>query len=213
MNLNTPPRAVHLFNLAQKQEVAYGPSAVELLEAWAEENRVFKRNKVPAEKKILAVILCSAGLSYRDAAELAGDISYVGVRDAVLAFRRSLPCPERKYRGRIALFETRLEVGGVTVYVWLARDLDADEMLAFAAAREGSHAEAERFLDRVSSYCVNRPFAVMERGERYPRGLKNVDKRFQIDTSSGIRDWIGRLFIGRPRQQENPFRPLPSVRG
>jgi len=37
---------------------------------------VFKRNKTPLETKVLAALLCFAGLSYRGVAKAIGGISY-----------------------------------------------------------------------------------------------------------------------------------------
>lgn len=169
---------------------------------WAQENRVFRRNKIPVEKKLLAGIMDSSGLSFREIASLLGEISYVGVRDAQLAVKKALPLPARKHRGRIALTESTLDLGGTQFQTWLARDLDNSEILAVHATRNPSPEESDRFLDRVLQQCNNRPMAVVDRGENYPKYLRKLDVKFQIDTSTGIRERLGRFFgVGKYHEQ------------
>ncbi|MEM3387287.1 MAG: hypothetical protein QXN08_06415 [Nitrososphaerales archaeon] len=42
---------------------------------------------MPLEAKVLAALLCSAGLSYRNASRLIGGLSNVAVHDAFIALR------------------------------------------------------------------------------------------------------------------------------
>jgi len=63
-------------------------SAFDMLAELVRVNRVFQRNKVALEKKLLGALLYFAGLSYRRGAELVGGLSYTAVRNAFTALRR-----------------------------------------------------------------------------------------------------------------------------
>ncbi len=76
------------------------------------------------EIKVLAAMLCFAGLSHRKAAQLIGRLSYVAVHDAFIALRKALPKPERRYRRCIAVDENKTKVVGEQLIVWAARDVD-----------------------------------------------------------------------------------------
>ena len=160
--------------------------------AWARDHGVFDRNKLPIQKKVLAAIMSSSGLSYREVARLLGGISYVAVRDAQHAFGRALRLPEKKYRGRIALEESIVQLSAVRLHFWLARDLENGELLAVQASRTATVEESEGFLNRVLQCCNNRPMAVLDR-KNYPKSIRNIDVKFQISTSPGIRERFGRL--------------------
>jgi putative transposase len=68
---------------------------------------VFKRNRTPLETKVLAALLCFAGLSYRGVAKAIGGISYGLVYRAFTAIRDAKP--ERRYRRCIAVDETKVK--------------------------------------------------------------------------------------------------------
>jgi len=74
------------------------PTIIEFLSAWAKDNNVIKRSRIPTEKKVLGAILCSSGYTYRDASKLLGGISHVAVHDAHKSMTAALPPLERKRR-------------------------------------------------------------------------------------------------------------------
>ncbi|MCP8309310.1 MAG: IS6 family transposase [archaeon] len=140
-------------------------------------SEVFKRHKTPLEKKVLAAMLCFAGLSYRKTAQLLGGLSYMAVQRAFTALRDGLPKPERKYRGCIAVDETKLI--GEELIVWAAWDLESREVLAFRCSFTRSYLDAELFLKDVLQYCMNRPLFLVEKGPWYPYALKNLGLRYE----------------------------------
>ncbi len=167
---------------------------------WARGRNIFKRNKIPIERKVQAAILCVSGFSYRRASELMGGVSYVAVHDAFTAMTRALPAPERKHRRCIAIDETQAKLNGQTAFFWLARDVDTGELMTFRCSLSGSPQDGARFVESVLLFCTNRPLVRVGRGPNYPRALKNLDLQFQIETTpinpSGIREKIGRWFLG-----------------
>jgi len=92
---------------------------------------VFKRNKTPLEEKVLAAMLCFAGLSYRGVAKAIGGISYGLVYRTFTALRDGLPKPERRCRRCVAVDETKLKIERkgepIYLFLWAARDVDAKE--------------------------------------------------------------------------------------
>jgi transposase-like protein len=82
---------------------------------------VFKRNKTSLEVKVLAALLCFAGLSYRGLAKAIGGISYGLVYRAFTAIRDALPKPEKRYRRCVAVDETKVKIErrGEPIYVFL----------------------------------------------------------------------------------------------
>jgi len=74
------------------------PTIIEFLSAWAKDNSVIKRSRIPTEKKVLGAILCSSGYTYRDASKLLGGISHVAVHDAHKSMTAALPPLEKKRR-------------------------------------------------------------------------------------------------------------------
>ena len=176
------------------------PTVTQIVCEWARGRNVFKRNKVPIERKVQAAILCASGFSYRRASELTGGVSYVAVHDAFTAMTRALPLTEKKHRRCIAIDETEARFSGRVGFFWLARDADTGELMTFRCSLSGSPEDGAKFIDSVLRFCTNRPLVRVGRGANYPRALKNLDLQFQIDTTainpSGIREKIGRWFLG-----------------
>ena len=107
------------------------PTIVEFLSAWAREKNVVKRSRIPTEKKVLGAILCSSGYTYRDASKILGDISHVAVHDAYKSVMAAIPPLEKKDR-TVTIDENVAYLNTVTECVlWLARDADSGEILAF----------------------------------------------------------------------------------
>jgi len=65
--------------------------ALQVLVDRVRESGVFKRNRTPLEVKVLAAMLCFAGLSYRRAAGLLGCLSYMAVQRAFIALKDAFP--------------------------------------------------------------------------------------------------------------------------
>jgi len=82
--------------------------------------KVFRRNKVALEAKVLVALIYFSGLSYRKVSSLGG-FSYEAVRLWYNALKGALPKPERKYRRYIAVDEIKTELGKEQLYVWAAR--------------------------------------------------------------------------------------------
>jgi len=145
---------------------------------------VFKRNKTPLETKVLAALLCFAGLSYRGVAKAIGGISYGLVYRAFTAIRDALPKPERRYRRCVAVDETKIERRGEPIYVflWAARDVDTKEVLTFRASFTRSSLDAEIFLKQVLEYCENKPLFLVDKGPWYREAFERLGLEYRHET-------------------------------
>jgi putative transposase len=166
------------------------------LSDWAVSTQAFRRNKVPIRKKIVAAALCNGGYSYRDVASMVGGLSYVAARDAYLSLVTSLPEGTRKHRREVAIDGSETMIEGRSCYLWLARDVDSGEILAFHGSPTGSAEDGTRFLSVTASLCLNKPLVRLGRGPNYPKGLLNLDLYFQSASAPSIIGRIGKLFLG-----------------
>jgi hypothetical protein len=157
---------------------------------------VFRRNRMPPAKKVVAAALCNAGYSYREVAEMVGGLSYIAARDAYLAILTSLPEENRRFRREVAIDGQDVEFDGRRFYLWLARDVDAGEIMAFHGSPGATAEDGVRFLAAVAAQCANRPLLRQGAGPNYPRGLINLDLYFQPASPSSIIKRIGKLFHG-----------------
>ncbi len=174
----------------------------QIVSDWATSKNIFRRNKVPLEKKVVAGILCASGFSFRQASKLMGGLSYVAIHDAYIALMSVLPSPGKKYRRCVAIDESRERFNGRNAFFWLARDVDSGELLTFRCSLTGAPEDGAKFVGSVLQFCSSRPLVRVGRGPNYPRGLKNLDLQFQIDTTpsgpSTIRQKIGKWFLRTP---------------
>ena len=169
---------------------------VSILTGWASSMGAFRRNKMPPAKKLIAAALCNAGYSYRDVASMVGGLSYIAARDAYLAMLTSLPEESRRARREVAIDGAEVNIEWRSFYIWLARDVDAGEIMAFHASPGPSAEDGARFLAAVAAQCTNKPRLRQGTGPNYPKGLINLDLYFQPPSPPSIIGRIGRLFLG-----------------
>ena len=171
-----------------------GPLSV--LSEWAVSMGAFRRNRVPVPKKVVAAGLCNAGYSYRDVAKMLGGMSYVAARDAYFSLTMSLPRDEKRPRRAVAVDGSDVGIGGRLFHVWLARDVDTGDIMAFQASPNAAAEDGAKFLAAVGSMCSNRPHLRLGSGANRPRGLVNLDLYFQAAPNQSIIMRLGRLLLG-----------------
>jgi len=137
------------------------------------------------EVKVLAAMLCFAGLSYRGVAKAVGGTSYGLVYRAFTALK-GLPKPERRL---IAVDETKVKVERrgepIYVFLWAARDVDTKEVLAFRASFTRSSLDAEMFLKQVLEYCENKPLFLVDKGPWYREAFERLGLEYRHETPEG----------------------------
>jgi hypothetical protein len=172
------------------------PTIIEFLSAWAKDNNVIKRSRIPTEKKVLGAILCSSGYTYRDASKLLGGISHVAVHDAHKSMSAALP-PLEKKRRLVGIEENAAYLNStIQGVVWMARDLESGEILSFRCSASRSPEDGKKFIDSVLATCIGRPILRVGRGPSFPNSLRSLDLYFQIDTTGTIRQRISNFFLG-----------------
>jgi putative transposase len=156
----------------------------------------FRRNRMPVGKKVVAAALCNSGYSYREVASLLGGMSYIAVRDAYLAMATTLPREDKKNRREVAIDGADFAMEGRVFHVWLARDVDSGDIMAFHGSPDGLAEDGARFLAAVASQCLNRPYVRLGVGANSPRGLLNLDLYFQPAPANSLIWRLGRLIRG-----------------
>jgi hypothetical protein len=181
------------------------PTIVEFLSGWAKDANIIKRSRIPTDKKVLAAVLCASGYTYRDASKLLGGISHVAVHDAYKSMTGTMPHLEKKDR-TVTIEENAVSLNSTTSgVIWMARDADSGEILAFRCSVTKSPQDGKKFIEAVLQACNGRPLLRVGRGPSYPNNLKALDLYFHIDTAPGttkIRQRITNFFLGgsEPRQ-------------
>jgi hypothetical protein len=173
------------------------PTIVEFLSAWAKDQNIIKRSRIPTEKKVLAAVMCASGYTYRDASTILGGISHVAVHDAHKAVMAALP-PLEKKRRLVSMEENVAYLNSETQgVIWLARDVDSGEILTFRCSVSKSPEDSNKFIDAVLAVCTDRPLLRVGRGPGFPHSLRSLDLYFQIDTTgTPIRQRISNFFLG-----------------
>jgi len=172
------------------------PTIIEFLSAWAKDNNVIKRSRIPTDKKVLGAILCSSGYTYRDASKLLGGISHVAIHDAHKSMTAALPSLEKKRR-LVGIEENAAYLNSTQQgVVWMARDLESGEILSFRCSASRSPEDGKKFIDSVLASCIGRPILRVGRGPNFPNSLRSLDLYFQIDTTGTIRQRISNFFLG-----------------
>jgi putative transposase len=169
---------------------------INVLAEWAVSTRAFRRNRVPVVKKVVAAALCNSGYSYRDVARMMGEMSYVAARDAFFSLQTSLPPVEKRHRRIVAIDGSDISFGGKEYHVWLARDVDSGDIMAFQASPDASALDGTKFLSAVAAQCDNRPTVRLGYGQNRPRGLVNLDLYFEGLNPESIMERLGRFFRG-----------------
>ena len=175
------------------------PTILEFLSVWAKHNYIIKRSRIPIEKKVMAVVLCASGYSYREASKILGGMSHVAVHNATKTVMSALP-PLEKKRRFVAIEENVVHPNSRTQGVlWMARDFDSGEILAFRCSVDRSPQDGKKFIDSILAVCTERPLLRVGRGPNFPHSLRSLDLYFQIDTSgTPIRQRISDFFLGSP---------------
>jgi putative transposase len=121
-------------------------------------SNLFRSHRYSPIEKIYSVFLFTAGLSLRDLSErlcLTG-ASRESVRIWVHRFS-SLFKPSKRARRLVAVDETVLKVKGQICYLWVAIDVDTNEVLAVYASRGRGIPSAVKLLRKVLDSCEGKP--------------------------------------------------------
>ncbi len=156
----------------------------------------FRRNKIPAEKKIRAVELYLKGLSYRQVERILG-ISRTTVWEAVQKIAEAVYKPKilavRKQRHFIAVDETEIKINGKRRYLWAAIDVESREVLAVWITVTRNWWAARDFILIVLKPCENQPTFLVDGRPWYKPAFKSPGLNF-VHVTFGPRNTIERWF-------------------
>jgi transposase-like protein len=110
---------------------------------------------------------------------------------------------EPRYRGCIAVDETKLRVKKSHVYVWSAVDVDSKELLALEASYGRSSLNALAFLKKALRICTNKPLVLVDKGPWYRWAFERLGLRYRYQRF-GLRNAVERFF-GHLKQRTRRF--------
>lgn len=163
---------------------------------WLVDNKIFARERTPNEVRAKGILLYRGGLSLERTGGFLG-VSHEAVREWYQKASGMLFDARKKRRKRIAVDEKEFLLGGVTVYLWAAVDLDDHEkILAVAVTFGRCYLEAISFLRMVKASCSGRrmPRVFVDGGNWYPCALQRLGFRHTVVEGFGPRSAIERFF-------------------
>ena len=133
---------------------------VELLE----NRKIFVRQRINHEIKVIALLVYHAGLSYRKTSRIIGNLepfSYEALRKwykkCIVFFH-----PQRKQRRVVAVDETKVKWEGQQIYIWNAIDIEDHVVLAVYISVSRTSFDALHVLKLVLNSCdKNHSFLLM----------------------------------------------------
>ena len=131
----------------------------------AREKQVFSREYTPTERRVLSAFLYHAGLSYRKIEPFV-DRSYEAIRQWSHRLE-GLFEPDCRTRQEVAVDETKIEIDGEEVYVWVTVNYDTLKVLAVDVSPGRSSLNALLFLKDVLARGRGRPLVRADRGPWY----------------------------------------------
>ncbi|MBP1912036.1 IS6 family transposase [Thermococcus stetteri] len=156
----------------------------------------FRRNKIPAEKKIRAVELYLKGLSYRQVSRIL-EISHVTVWETVQKLAEAIYKPKilavKKQRNFIAVDETVIKINGQKRFLWAAIDVESKEILTVWITTLRNWWVARDFILVVLKSCEGQPVFLVDGGSWYKSAFKSLGLAY-VHVTFGPRNCVERWF-------------------
>ncbi len=119
-------------------------------------SKIFKRNKVSLEIKLLAIALFLQGLGVRRISSIV-DKSKSSVHEWILKFREGLNyIPVKKQRKCIGIDETKIRVNNTWYFIYAAIDVDTRELICMKAYTSRNYLTTLDFVKQVLEFCSNK---------------------------------------------------------
>jgi putative transposase len=151
-----------------------------------EELKVFERNKIPLEIKILGIATYIQTSSTRRTAQILSElhpVSKTSVWNWIKKFEERLPITaERKRRNLIALDETVVKANKKEYYVYSAVDVERNELILMRVYTTRNYLTAKSFIKEVLYYCENKPKFVVDKAPWLIEALKSLGLEFEHQT-------------------------------
>ncbi len=150
------------------------------------ELKVFERNKVPREIKILGIATSIQSSSVRRTARILYElhpVSKTSVWNWIKKFEEKLPITtERKQRNLIAIDETVVKARKKRYYVYSAVDVERNELVLMRVYTTRNYLTTKSFIKEVLEYCENKPKFVIDKAPWLIDALKSLNLEFEHQT-------------------------------
>ena len=146
------------------------------------ELRIFERNKVPEDIKILGIAIYFQTSSYRRTAKILSEfyrVSYNAVRRWIKKLEERLPiATEKKRRNLIAIDETVVKANRKRYFVYAAVDVERSELILMRVYTTRNYLTTRSFVKEVLKCCENRPKFVIDKAPWLIDALKSLNLEF-----------------------------------
>jgi len=147
------------------------------------ELRIFERNKVPEDIKILGIAIYFQTSSFRKTAKILSEfhkVSYNAVRRWIKRIEERLPiATEKKKRNLVAIDETVVKANKKCYYVYSAVDVERNELILMKVYTTRNWLVTRSFVKEVLRYCENRPKFVIDKAPWLKRALESLNLEFE----------------------------------
>jgi putative transposase len=147
------------------------------------ELKIFERNKVPLEIKILGIAIYVQTSSVRRTAKILSElhsVSHNAVHKWIKKFKERLPIiTEKKRRKLIAIDETVVKANGKKYYVYAAIDVERNELILMRVYPSRNYLTTKLFISEVLKYCENKPKFVVDKAPWLRKALESLGLDFE----------------------------------
>ena len=148
--------------------------------------KLFERNKVPLELKVLGLAFYIQLSSLRRVARALSEVHKVS-KTAVWKWVRKLSekvgvSPSNLPRRFIALDETCVKVNGLEYYVYAAIDVDRNEILSMKVYHSRNTLASELFIREILNYCEGKPKFIVDNAPWLKQALKELGLEHEVES-------------------------------
>ncbi len=148
------------------------------------ELKLFERNKIPLEIKILGIAIYIQTSSVRKTAKILSEfhsVSKSAVHKWIKKFEERLPIStERKPRKIIAIDETIVKANGEKYYIYAAIDIEKNELILMRVYPSRNYLTTKLFIAEVLKYC--KPKFVVDKASWLIKALKSLGLEYEHET-------------------------------
>ena len=153
------------------------------VEEIVKELKVFERNKIPLEIKILGIAIYIQTSSVRRTAKILSEfhpVSKSAVHKWIKKFEEKLPIvTEKKPRKLIAIDETVVKANGENYYVYAAIDVERNELILMRVYPSRNYLTTKLFIIEVLKYCENKPKFVVDKAPWLIKALESLSLEYE----------------------------------
>ena len=150
------------------------------------ELKVFERNKVPLEIKVLGIATYIQTSSVRRTARILSElhpVSKTSVWNWIKKFEEKLPVSaEKRPRNLVAIDETVVKARKKKYYVYSAVDVVRNELVLMRVYTTRNYLTTKSFIKEVLEYCENKPKFIIDKAPWLIDALKSLDLEFEHQT-------------------------------